>query len=207
MAATGRTPLQERLAGHRGRAGPLDAFRAARRAFLDGERVDMGELARSLEVNRATLYRWVGSREGLLVEIVWALTRRSFERLLADPDVVEPGRARCASVLARWAQDTIDHPGMRAFVEHEGELAMRLLTTRATDFQARLLALVDEVVAADLAAGAATTDLPREDVAYVVVRVVESFVYLSLITGERPDPDRPGRVLHGLLRASDPRPP
>ncbi|MGD9528220.1 MAG: hypothetical protein AB7V44_15660, partial [Pseudonocardia sp.] len=60
---TGCTPLQEQLAGASGRPTVLDAFRRARRTFRDGRRVDMGVLARELDVNRATLYRWVGSRE------------------------------------------------------------------------------------------------------------------------------------------------
>jgi hypothetical protein len=32
-----------------------------------------------------------------------------------------------------------------------------------------------------------------------VVRIIESYVYLSLITGEEPDADRASRVLHILL--------
>ncbi len=57
-----------------------DAFRLARRRWLAGERVDMSAMAGELDVNRVTLYRWIGSREALLVEIVWGLA----ERTLAD---------------------------------------------------------------------------------------------------------------------------
>ena len=37
----------------------------------------MSALADELGVNRVTLYRWVGSREQLLVEIVWSLGSRT----------------------------------------------------------------------------------------------------------------------------------
>ena len=60
-------------------------FRLARRTFLAGERIDMQTLARSLGVDRATLYRWVGSRERLLTEILWSLI---------EPTVTALGKAR-----------------------------------------------------------------------------------------------------------------
>src|SRR3954451_23264147 len=79
------TPLRRQLAGEEigRRPAALDAFLLARRKFLRGERVDMTSLAGELGVNRVTLYRWVGSREQLLVEIVWALARRTLDDLIA----------------------------------------------------------------------------------------------------------------------------
>ncbi|GAA0920088.1 QsdR family transcriptional regulator [Pseudonocardia zijingensis] len=196
------TPLQAQLAGADARPTALDAFRRARRTFLEGRRVDMGALARELGVNRATLYRWVGTREQLLVEIVWSLGHRTFTELLADPATVQPGRSRSASVLDAWVHAVIQNAGMRAFVEHEGELALRLLTTRATDFQARLIGVVHDVLAEDVGSGRVQTEIPLEDLTYVVVRILESYVYLTLTTGEEPDADRAGRVLHALLPAA-----
>src|ERR687897_998933 len=87
MPATDRPPahrpaatkLQVQLRGTSDfrRPTPLDAFRLARRKFLAAERIDMSALAEELEVNRVTLYRWVGSREQLLVEVVWSLGSRT----------------------------------------------------------------------------------------------------------------------------------
>jgi hypothetical protein len=57
------TPLPGQLAGiAAARPTVLDAFRRARRTFLDGDRVNTQALARALNVDRATLYRWAGSR-------------------------------------------------------------------------------------------------------------------------------------------------
>lgn len=202
-----RTPLQEQLTGTASRPTALDAFRQARRTFLAGQRVDMGRLADDLGVNRATLYRWVGSREQLLVEILWSLSHRTFEKLLADSaseprQPPRPERSRSASVLDAWLHDVIGNAGMRAFVQSEGELALRLLTTRVTDYQSRLRGFVGGLIAEDLDAGRMRTEIPLEDLTYVVVRIIESYVYLSLITGEEPDADRASRVLHALLPAA-----
>jgi len=198
-----RTPLQEQLAGVAGRPVALEAFRRARRTFLVGQRVDMGELARDLGINRATLYRWVGSRDQLLVEVVWSLADRTFDKLLTDPATIQPGRSRSAAVLDAWAHAVIHNPGMRTFVEHEGELALRLLTTRATDFQSRLLGVVRSLLTADVENARVQTAIPLDDLTYVVVRIIESYVYLSLITGAPPDADRAGRVLHALLPSAN----
>ena len=48
-----------------------DALRLARRKFLAAQRIDMTALASELGVNRVTLYRWVGSRDALMVEVLW----------------------------------------------------------------------------------------------------------------------------------------
>ncbi len=77
--------VQLRGAGDFRRPTPLDAFRLARRKFLAAERIDMSALAEELGVNRVTLYRWVGSREQLLVEVIWSLgSRNQGEVISAD---------------------------------------------------------------------------------------------------------------------------
>ena len=49
---------------------------------------------------------------------------------------------------------------------------------------------------------AARLDLPVDlhEVAYVIVRLIESYTYLDLITGEQPDARRAEPVLRLLLR-------
>ena len=97
------TPLQRQLAGTAtARPTALDAFRLARRSFLAGDRVDMQALARALSIDRATLYRWVGSREQLLSEILWSLVDPTIEKLRkahcqpGQPAAPPPGRPRPA---------------------------------------------------------------------------------------------------------------
>jgi AcrR family transcriptional regulator len=207
VAPSDGTPLQQLLAGASPpRRTALDAFSRARRVFLARQRVDMGVLARDLGVNRATLYRWVGSRDQLLTEILWSLMRRTADRLL-DKETGEPGRA--ARVIDGLLRAVIGNAGMQQFIEAEGDLALRLLTTRASDFQARLLDLIHSLIAHDLEHGQLCTELPADDLTFVVVRIMESYIYIGLITGERPDPDRAGRVIAALLRpaAAEPTPP
>jgi AcrR family transcriptional regulator len=205
------TPLQRQLAGTApARPTALDAFRLARRTFLDGARVDMQALARTLNVDRATVYRWVGSREQLLAEILWSLIEPTVVNLRKahcraghpgapgqSPEA--PGQSPGAAVVTDTVRAVIANYGMQRFLDREGDLALRLLTTKASDFEVRLVALIADLVREETSAGRLTAAVPLDDLPYVLVRIMESYIYLGLITGEHPDPDRAARVINALL--------
>ena len=219
------TPLRRQLSGGQtARPAALDAFRLARRTFLAGDRVDMQALARTLNVDRATLYRWVGSREQLLAEVLWSLIDPTISRLRqahsaqpaqpAQPGATGPRAATsdpspisqspAAAVITGTVRSVIANEGMQRFLDREGDLALRLLTTRASDFETRLIALIGELVSAEAAAGRLSAAVPMDDLPYLLVRVMESYIYLGLITGEHPDPDRAARVINALLPGAPP---
>ena len=195
-----QTVLQRQLAGSRPdpRTTALDAFLLARRRFLAAERVDMSALASELGVNRVTLYRWVGSRDRLLVEVIWSLGARTLE--LEASRVRKTGSERVVQVISRFVAAVLSNPGMSRFLREEGELAMRLLTRRDMDFQPRLIEAVRGLLEEEVERG--RMDLPADlnDVAYTIVRIIESYVYLDRITGEEPDAARAEAILRLLLR-------
>jgi AcrR family transcriptional regulator len=194
------TKLQIQLAnsGEFRRPTPLDAFRLARRKFLAAERIDMSALAEELGVNRVTLYRWVGSREQLLVEVVWSLASRTLSNV--DKRVRAKGAERIVRVVTRFLEDVISNDGMRRWLAEEGELAMRLLTRHDTDFQPRLIEAIERLLREESDAGRLDLPVDLHEVAYVIVRLIESYTYLDLITGEEPDARRAEPVLRLLLR-------
>lgn len=157
----------------------------------------MQRFAQELNVNRVTLYRWVGSRDQVVVEVLWDLTDRLVRRWWRQLEDL-PG-PRVPQVLESWTRDTVATPGMRQFLYGESEWAMRLLTLRAGGFQPRLVELVRELIAADIADGRTQSPLALDELAYTVVRVCESYIYLPAITGDDVDPAVLGRVLRVLL--------
>ena len=179
-------------------AGPIDAFRLARRKWQGAERIDMSALAKDLDINRVTLYRWVGSREQLLVEVIWSLAERTLEKL--DAATRATGSERVVKVAAGFVDAVIANPGMQFWLAEEGESAMRLLTLRAPGFQARLMGWHERLLREEADAG--RLDLPADlhEVAYVIVRLIESYVYLDLITGEEPQAHRAEPMMRMLLR-------
>jgi AcrR family transcriptional regulator len=177
-----------------------DALRLARRRFRAAERIDMTALADELGVNRVTLYRWVGSREQLLVEVVWTLAARTLAQAEDEVDA-PPGPDRIAGIVTRFLEIVIADRGMQRWLAEEGEFAMRLLTRHEPDFQPRLIAAIEALLRADAASGALDVPVDLHELAYVIVRLIESYTYLDLITGERPDARRAEPIVRMLLRA------
>src|SRR5436305_14963099 len=180
------------------RPTPLDAFLLARRTFLAGERVDMSALAATLGVNRVTLYRWVGSRDRLLVEVIWSLAAQTLKNEIRRTR--KTGSERIVAIVGRFVAAVLSNPGFSRFLAEEGELAMRLLTRRDMDFQPRLIEAVEKLLAEEVEAGRLDVPANLHDVAYTMVRIVESYIYLDLITGEQPDARRAEAILRLLLR-------
>jgi AcrR family transcriptional regulator len=205
MAAPEKRPPSTKLqiqlasAGDFRRPTPLDAFRLAKRKFLSAERIDMSALAEELGVNRVTLYRWVGSREQLMVEVIWSLASRTLAN--CDRRTRSRGAERIVKVVTRFLDDVISNEGMRRWLAEEGELAMRLLTRHDTDFQPRLIAAIEALLREETDGGRLDLPVDLHEVAYVIVRLIESYTYLDLITGEQPDARRAEPILHLLLRA------
>jgi AcrR family transcriptional regulator len=199
-AANSHTRLQSELAGEPrdARPSPLDAFRLARRKWQHAERIDMTSLARELGINRVTLYRWVGSREQLLVEVIWSLAERTLEKLSSK--VRQTGAERVVGVVRGFIDAVITNAGMQYWLAEEGESAMRLLTLREAGYQARLIDWNERLLLEEVDRG--RLDLPADvhDVAYVIVRLIESYCYLDLITGEKPEARRAEPILRMLLR-------
>jgi AcrR family transcriptional regulator len=181
------------------RPSALDAFLRARKRFLASERIDMSSLAQELGVSRVTLYRWVGSRDRLLVEVIWSLARRTLDNI--DVEVGARGPERVVQIVTRFLEDVITNAGMRRWLAEEGEHAMRLLTRHETGFQPRLIDAVEDLLEEETEAGRLDLPVDLHEVAYVIVRLIESYTYLDLITGEEPDARRAEPILRLLLRA------
>jgi hypothetical protein len=77
---------------------------------------------------------------------------------------------------------------------------MRLLTRHDTDFQPRLIDAIQALLQEERDAGRLDLPVDLHEVAYVIVRLIESYTYLDLITGEKPDARRAEPVLRLLLR-------
>jgi AcrR family transcriptional regulator len=194
------TPLAEQLSRspRPAPAGPLDAFKLARHRFIAGDRVSMGELASELGTSRVTLHRWVGNRDQLLGEILWDLT----DRTLSDARAAtrRRGGAGVAQALGRFFEVVNQSSFMRSFLEREPEIALRVLTTKRAPVQSRLVETVREMLAAEVDAGRLEPPMNLDDLAYIIVRLGESFVYTDIITGAQPNPARAAQAIAVLLR-------
>ena len=176
--------LSRRIAA--GHADAERALHAARRAFLADHRVEMGALAAELGVDRTSLFRWVGNRDALLAEVLWSLAAPTLDR--AEAEATGAGPARVVDILGRFVDGLVTAEYFRGFLQREPQRALRLMTTSDSEIQARYTAAVEELLAhhAPDAGGA----LARHDLAYLLVRISETFSYADLIAGEPPSAER-----------------
>ena len=183
--ATGKVP-----------AVPPEVLRLARQRLAAGERLEMSSLAAELGVNRVTLYRWVGSRERLLVEVLWSMADSALRRVRSE---VPAAPDRAVKVVIGFLECVLSSPGMQHLLAADPELAMRLLTHQASGFQPRLLRAIEELLREETAAGRLDVPMEAHELAYVVVRLIESYTYLDVLLGEEPEAHRAEAALTLLL--------
>ena len=201
MAASA-TPLQQQIAdGPSSGPGPLDALALARRKFLAGERLDMRGLAAELGVNRATLYRWVGDKERLLGEVISGFSRQTAE--MNRTAVRGSGPRYVARVIQRGLEQIHSFEPLRTFIERDPEYALRVLTSQESSVQQTTISGIHDLLAAEVARGTLRPKVDLDDLAYVIVRVAESFLYSDVIIGREPDLAKAELMIRMLLGDSD----
>jgi AcrR family transcriptional regulator len=157
----------------------------------------MQRLAADLGVDRTTLFRWVGNRDQLLAEILVSLGERTFADSVRR--ATGSGPRRVVDALGTFVQALIDAPYFRDYLRRETERALRLLTTKASVVQHRMVELVEVLLREEQDRGHLPHPLPLPDLAYLIMRISESFIYTDLITGEPPDAAKARTAIAALL--------
>ncbi len=193
------TALARLLSQGAPRPDALTAFTLAREWYREGRRLEMQELAAELGVSRATLFRWVGGRDDLLGEVLAAEARLPLDVADREAEGLHGG-ARVAAVMERFCELVLGADQFRTLLQREPERALRILTTRAGAVQGRMVSAVEYLLQREVDAGDLAPPMPLPDLAYLVVRILESFLYSDIITGETPDPAKVGQAIAVLLR-------
>jgi AcrR family transcriptional regulator len=181
--------------------GPSAALAAASEHYLRGEPIDMSALAAELGVGRATLYRWVGSREQLLGWVLAEMTERTYEA--AVKGVGGSGAERILTVLERFMRAVVNAAPLKAFTEREPRLFIRLATMPGT-IEDRATELLTRELQAEIDRGALRLPLPTRTLAQAIVRVADSFMYAHYLGGNRPEIEQAMEVVELLLRPCGP---
>jgi AcrR family transcriptional regulator len=188
----------DRTAPRRGRppaASREDVLDAALARYLRGRRIDVQAIAAELGLGRTTVYRWFGSREGLVGETVV----RAGEPLLAA------ARAEASGAGGPMLLDTFDRinrrlasaPALRSFIEQERD-ALRILTSSAGIVHPRMVERLTELIDGEVRAGRYDPPVDSATLAYAIVRLAEAFLY-SDAEGLRGDVERLREVEAALL--------
>ncbi len=183
-------------AGFAAKVTPLDLFALAKRLWLSGERVDIGALALRLKISRATAFRWVGSRDLLLGEILWSMCDTLLMQSARNASA--QGATRVAGICEAVVRDIVQFRPLRIFVRQDPEYALRLLTSKLGPVQRRSIERVRELLLSEAARGL-TLALAVDTLAYLIVRLCESFIYADVISGQTVDVADAGLAVQLLL--------
>ncbi|MEC3952696.1 QsdR family transcriptional regulator [Nocardia sp. CDC153] len=189
---------ETRAPGRPAAASRDDVLEAAIAMFLDGKRVDVNAIAARLGVGRASIYRWFGSRDGLL----GAAVARQLERVVAHADRRSRGTGgeRLTAVLNRTIDLLVENNALRSYFDNESTAALRLITRGDGTVHQSAVALVERFIERAETEGY-RPPIERDTLAYALVRLWEAFLYNDAVAGFRGDVDRLRKVQTALLRA------
>jgi AcrR family transcriptional regulator len=185
-----------RIAGRR--ASPAVAFRAARRQYLAGRRIDMQALAGELGISRATLYRWTGPREQLISDVVFSLSDEIFERAKRDTAELS-GPPRLLAVFRQHVDALVQARALQVFLQQETHAALRILTGRGGSVHCRTVARLADLYREEQVSGSFHPRADPGTLAYAVVRITEGFIYNDAILAVEPAVDEAAAIVALLL--------
>src|ERR671914_272430 len=194
------TAVTESRRGRPAGASREQVLEAALYRYLRGRRVDVRAIAAELGLGRPTIYRWFGSREDLIGDVLIHA---------ADP-LLDSARAKARGRGGRALLDTFDRfnrsladaPALRQFVEQERDAALRIICGGAGKAQPHLVARIADLIEHEVRRGAYDPPVEPSTLGYAIVRLAEAFLFNDAVAGMRGDVDRLREIEAALLGVS-----
>jgi AcrR family transcriptional regulator len=171
----------------------------ARAYWLDCRRIDVQAIAAESGVGRATVYRWFGSREGLIGEAMLGV----FEDRVADARAAVGGRGAEAllDTIGLIYRGLAAAPHIRDFIERERSTAMPLMTSSRGPVHPRIVEIIEEMIELEVERGDYRPPTDPATLAYVIVRMAEALLFNYETDDLAKDLERLREVLAVLLGA------
>ncbi len=132
-------------------ASRSDVLAVTRRRWLAGDKLEVRAIAAELGLGRATVYRWFGSRDALVGEVIATESERYFRQ--ARTKVRGHGAAALLETFDRINRGLSRSPALRSYLEQEREAALRLLTSTGGPVAPRAVAAIRRLIEEEAAAG------------------------------------------------------
>lgn len=197
----GRRSAPRRKRGRPAASSRADVLALVSEQYLTGERVDLTVAAARLGLGRATIYRWFGSREALLGEVIAGQLELVVARTRSQ--VRRRGAVGLLEVFDRVNRTLTRSHALRSLLEQERDSALRLLTSSGGVVQPRAVACIEALIAREVAAGRYEPAADPATLAYAIVRLCEAFLYNDAAIGIRGDHERLRMVQAALLGVAE----
>ena len=177
---------------------PVDLESLARQWFLGAKRIELQKLAVELGISRATAYRWAGSAEQLVGQVLASLVDDTYEQIIQR--TTSTGSERVLEVLERGMRSANEFQPLRQFLAKDAQLGLKIVASRHGPVQGRTIANIQKLLEEEVDAGHMTLPVAPDVMAYALTRIAESFLYADLITGATPELDNASEILKLMLR-------
>lgn len=180
-------PLVKALANpDRPQATPIDVFKLARKFWLEGRRISIGDLAKGVGVSRVTLYRWVESKDRLVEEVLWSFAKPTFETAIAE----SPGSGidHVVEVHRRFMTALGSFEPMRRFIFDNPKTAIRIQTNDPRCAHGRIIEATIAHLNDQVAKGKLKLPAPVREVAEMITFTGGALLYSAIIGGRPTGP-------------------
>jgi len=109
------------------------------------------------------------------------------------------------AVVHHFLHDVHGQVALHRLLQEEPEASLRILTSKRGVVQQRVIDTVERLLAEEQAQARWDSTLDRATMAYIIVRIGESFLYADVIADNQPDVDRAVEVIAELMGTSAPR--
>jgi AcrR family transcriptional regulator len=158
-----------------------DVLAEATRQYLNCDRIDVQAIAVRLGIGRTTIYRWFGSREDVVGAVLVGLAEQGMVR--AREGTKGKGAEGLLTAFDRYNRAVVKAPAMRAFVDQERDIALKIVTAGYAAVQPAMVAFTKSLIEEEQAAGAYDPPIPVDTLAYALVRIGEAFLYNDAAAG------------------------
>ncbi|MDA8139553.1 MAG: QsdR family transcriptional regulator [Desulfobacteraceae bacterium] len=158
----------------------------ARKLWLESKRISINDLANAVGVSRVTLYRWVGSKDRLIEEVLWSFAKPTFENAIRDT----PGNGveHIVEVHRRFMTALGTFEPMRRFVYENPTAAIRIQINDPNSAHGRIIAASANHLRQQVSGGHLEVSLPVARLAEMITFTNGALLYSALVGGRDPLP-------------------
>jgi AcrR family transcriptional regulator len=174
-----------------------DLLALAKQRFLEDKFESIEQLSAELGISRSVAYKWVGNSEQLLSLVIAQITEDSFNEVCSQ--VKSKGAKRVIDVLMQISHKVAAQKAHRRLVEKNPEKFLRMIASKAAPIQSKSIQLTQALLEEEQSRGRLQLPFDAHTLAYVLVRVCESFLYAETIANEPMDFEKEELALKALL--------
>ncbi|QQD18462.1 hypothetical protein I6N98_00875 [Spongiibacter nanhainus] len=183
----------------RGAEGRRQLLALAQKQWLENAQLDLGALATELGIGRATVFRWAGSRDALLGEVIWSFHEPELQAALAATTLRGPA---LMSHMCRCSMQSVrDFEPMRRWTEKDPEYALRILSSESNVIFQRATAFTQALLDREQGDGFLQPVMDSAELARLLVRIETSFLFSDLACGQEPSIDSACTAIRVLTEA------